>query len=177
MFEGGNARKAEENLFVQRDRRADGGARRIRVTRSDILISRRFAGVAMVICVPVAAYRGVALDVREAADGGSSYRLSLAHHDPDLDITLAETQDAADVAAQWRSWAGWLELPRLMAKDGVLTALDATLGAVAAKEPVERRRNMSVLKRRPRFLSRRKPGDGARMNAVFADEREIISYE
>src|SRR5512137_664039 len=44
MFEAGQARKAE-TVLVQRDWRADGGDRRVRVTSSDIHIARRFGGV------------------------------------------------------------------------------------------------------------------------------------
>lgn len=174
MFEAGNARKVEEAFLVQRDRRADGGARRVRVTRSDILIARRFGGVDMMIAVPVPAYHGVALDVREGRDGAPCYRLSLAHRDADLDIVLAETQDGGEAAAEWKYWAAFLGLPRLALEDGEFAPIDA---ATPAQASVQRRRDVNVLKRRPRFLSRRKAGDAARTEAVFADEREIICYE
>ncbi len=177
MLEAGNARKVEENLFVQRDRRADGGARRISVTRSDVLISRRLDGVAMVITVPISAYRGVALDVLAAEDGLPRYVLSLTHRDSDLDILLAETKDGGAVAADWKHWAAWLGLPRLAGEDGELRSLDGALGGVDAGAPIGRRRDVNVLKRRPRFLTRRKGGETRRMGAVFADEREIICYE
>ena len=48
------ARKPGESL-VQRDRRADAGERRVQVTRTDILISRRLAGISMMIAVPIKA--------------------------------------------------------------------------------------------------------------------------
>jgi len=174
MFEAGNARKVEEAMLVQRDRRADGGARRVRVTRSDILIARRFGGVDMMITVPVPAYHGVALDVREDRDGAPSYRLSLAHRDSDLDIVLAETLDGGEAAAEWKYWAAFLGLPRLALEDGEFAPVDA---AAPAQANVQRRRDVNVMKRRPRFLSRRKTGDAARTDAVFVDEREIICYE
>lgn len=174
MFEAGNARKIEDAFLVQRDRRADGGARRVRVTRSDILISRRFSGVDMMISVPVDAYHGVALDVLEGRDGAPSYRLSLAHRDRDLDVTLVETQDVGDAAVDWKFWSSFLGLPRLAVKDGEFAVVD---GAKAPLTGVQRRGNPAVRQRRPRFLMRRKAGDAARMEAVFADEREIICYE
>ncbi len=177
MFEGSNARKIEENCFTQRDRRADGGARHIRVTRSDILISRRFHGVAMKIRVPVSFYRGVALEVRATAGGGVAYLITLAHRDADLDILLAEVKDGAAVATEWKYWANWLGLPRLAIDDDETNETDAGGGVAFAAEPVARRRVATLLKRRPRFLMRRKSGVSARMSEVFADEREIICYE
>ncbi|MGD9656043.1 MAG: DUF6101 family protein [Methylocystis sp.] len=175
MVEADTARKIENSVYVQRDRRADGGARRIRMTRDDVLIARRLSGVAMVISVPVAAYHGVALDVQPAGDGSPRYVLSLAHSDPDLDILLGETQDCGTVAADWRYWASWLGLPRLTEEDGELRALDGT--AEDAVASARRRGDANVRKRRPRFLIRRKGGDPSRTRMVHAEEREIISYE
>jgi hypothetical protein len=176
MVEAETARKIEDSVYVQRDRRADGGARRIRMSREDVLIARRLSGVAMVISVPVAAYRGVALGVQPAGDGSPRYVLSLAHRDPDLNILLGETEDCGSVAADWRYWASWLGLPRLTEEEGELRALDgAAEEAVAAV--ARRRGDANVRKRRPRFLFRRKGGDPSRAKQVHAEEREIISYE
>ncbi len=86
MVEAGHANRADEALLVQRDWRADGGSRRVRVTRAGVLITRRFGGVDMRIAVPAPAYRGVALDVAGGGDGAPCYRLSLVHRDRDLDV-------------------------------------------------------------------------------------------
>ncbi len=175
MFEPNKARKTDEAVLVQRDWRADGGARRVRVTRSDILISRRFSGVDMMISVPVPAYDGVALDVVEGRDGAPCYRLSLAHRDRDLDVVLGETQDSGDAAADWKYWASWLGLPRLSTENGERAEVDAAGGALLGYYP---RRNAAALRqRRPRFLMRRKPGVASRMTEIFAGEREIVCYE
>lgn len=173
MFEAGLARK-DEAFLTQRDWRADGGARQIRVTRDDILIARRFGGVKMRISVPVPAYSGVLLDVGAGENGAPCYRLLLAHRDRDLDVVLSETQDSGDAAAQWKSWAVWLGLPRLAAEGGDLAEVDALRRPAAA---LPRRGASSVRPRRPRFLACRRAGDAARMAAVFAGEREIVSYE
>jgi hypothetical protein len=172
MVESTVARRAGEELLVQRDWRADGGARRVRVTRSDILIARRFGGVDMRIRVPVPAYRGVFLDVAEGADGAPCYRLLLAHADRDLDVLLEETPDAAVAAADACDWADWLGLPLLAAAQE-----EAAERADAKKRPVARRGGSTVARRRPRFLTRRRAGETARMAAVFAGEREIVSYD
>ena len=167
------AAKRTEQAMTQSDRRADAGERRIKLTRDDVLISRRLAGISMLITVPITAYRGVALDVSANAAGSAAYRLSLAHRDPDLDIVLAETQDGGAIAADWKYWATYLNLPRLGGKDGDLEPV----GAPAAI-PVRRGAAAAALKgRRSRFARRRKLGMTARAETVFADEREIICYE
>ncbi len=174
MFEANCAAQRLGSSLVQRDQRADEGKRQVRVTRNDIVIARRFAGIAMMVSVPVRAYRGVALAVETAAEGGAAYRLSLAHNDPDLDIVLAETRDSAAVAADWKYWSAYLDLPRLSEEDGKMLPIEAPKGASLA---IERRRNAAVFKRRPRFLARRKTGEASRGETVFVAEREIICYE
>lgn len=168
-----SAMNAEALVLAQRDARADGGVRHVRVRRSDILITRRFAGVKMRILAPVAAYRGVALTVENAENGGVAYRLSLAHADPDFDVVLAETADSRAVAADWRFWAEYLNLPRLAHDGGVVRPGSER----ARKASFSRIRGAVVAKRRPRFLCRRKGGDPARTRVVFANEREIVCYE
>lgn len=172
MFERKHA-ESYDQLRIQRDRRADEGKRQVSVTSKDVLIARRLAGISMFISVPVAAYRGVALDVRPSGNGGASYRLSLAHRDPDLDIVLTETEDAGAVPAEWTHWASTLELPRLAGKDGEFETPDPRIGQAAAPGAFARRRNGAVTKRRPRFLTRRKSGVVSRMNTLF-EARDII---
>ena len=162
--------KAEAVMLSQHDARAEGGTRHVRVSRSEILILRRFAGVDMRILAPVAAYRGVALSVETARDGGLAFRVSLAHADPDLDVVLAETKDSDAVAADWSYWADYLALPRIAESDGEMREVGE------GRTTFARRRN-AVAKRRPRFLARRKCGEPARAGVVFSDEREIICYE
>jgi hypothetical protein len=172
MFESTLA--LHRGVAVQRDARADGGRREVRVTRSDILIARRLRGVSMMISVPVAAYRGVALAVEAAgASGAAAYRLSLAHADPELDVVLCETRDSGAAAADWKYWARFLDLPRLAAENGETWPIPG-----AKEKPVfARRRNGTIVKRRPRFLARRKAGNLSRAAQVFAGEREIVCYE
>ncbi len=157
----------------QHDARADGGKRVVRLTRRDILISRRLAGISMTIAVPVSAYRGVALAVEAASEGGAAYRLSLTHSDPELDIVLVETRDSSTAAADWKYWASVLALPRLYKDNGEIQSVDRS----KRTGPFRRPRNASVAKRRPRFLARRKTGQLLRKNTIFAGEREIICYE
>ncbi|HEY8064453.1 MAG TPA: DUF6101 family protein [Methylosinus sp.] len=177
MFETAAMAETQLQFAVQRDRRADGGQRQVRLDRRDILISRRLGGMSMLISVPVRAYRGVALDVEPSVDGGASYRLSLAHDDPDLDIVLTETADGGAISADWKYWASYLDLPRLAARDGAFETVDPRLGGVALRETIARRKNTTVALRRPRFCARRKEGSDALMETVHREEREIVCYE
>jgi hypothetical protein len=174
MFEANYAAQSAGSCLVQRDRRADEGKRKVRVTRKDVVIARSLEGIAMMVSVPVRSYRGVALAVEAAAGGGAAYRLSLAHADPDLDIVLCETRDSAAVAADWKYWSSYLDLPRLSQEDGDVAPVD---GAKDSNRTIERRHNFGVAGRRPRFLSRRRKGEASRTETVFAGEREIVCYE
>lgn len=174
MLEASQARRDEE-FFTQRDWRADGGARRVRVTSSDIVIARRFGGVKMSITVPVPAYQGVLLDLVEGDNGGPCYHLLLAHRDRDLDVALAETPDAGEAAQAWAYWAARLGLPRLAATEtGDFADADRPAFHSVA---VKRRGASAVRPRRPSFLARRKMGAPIDPGATCAGEREIISYE
>ncbi|MCX7899008.1 MAG: DUF6101 family protein [Methylocystis sp.] len=178
MFQGSNARKIEDGFITQRDRRADGGARRISVSRNEIVIARSCKGVPMKIRLPVSAYRGVALEVRGTAVGVITYLLTLAHRDSDLDILLAEVKEGDAVVTEWRYWAAWMGLPRLIIEDGETHEIESRAGLnAAAKTVIARRRVGALMKRRPRFLLRRKTGVMARTAENFAGEREIICYE
>jgi hypothetical protein len=176
MTDRSNTAHKPEQFVVERDPRADGGKRQVRVTRNGVMIARRLGGISMMIAVPVAAYRGVALAVQAATNGAAAYKLSLAHPDPDLDVVLAETCDSSAAAADWRYWSSYLDLPRLAGGAAERDDLGGAQG-LAGRAPLRRRRNASVLKRRPRFLGRRRLGDAARLDAVFRDEREIVCYE
>ncbi len=173
MFERHSAQ--ERNLGqIQHDPRADGGRRTVRVTRNGVLIERRLKGVSMTIGVPFAAYQGVALAVEaEPSSGVAAYRLSLSHPDPDLEVLLCETKDSSAAAADWKYWSFFLDLPRLASENGEV----APVGEAKGKLVFARRRNATVAKRRPRFLSRRNRGEPSRTGAVFCGEREIVCYE
>lgn len=163
-----------ERLLTQRDRRADGGARHVRVTRGDILIARRFGGVHMMIAAPVAAYRGVGLVAIADWRGDIFYRLALVHRDADLDIVLGEFRDCAEAQAAWAEWAAWFDLARLAIQDEEWVSVDTTTGA---RSGADRRRPAFLARRRPAFLARRKTGDTRRLLDSYANEREISGYE
>jgi len=86
---------------------------------------------------------------------------------------LCETLDSGAAAADWKYWAFYLDLPRLAAENGEAWPIPGA----KEKGVYQRRRNASVVKRRPRFLARRRGGDPARADTSFAGEREIVCYE
>ena len=102
-FEGRPQMTAERVI----DLRADGATRTVHVTASGVTIERSIEGVRMRVGVPIAAYRGLVLAVREASETAT---LTLRHADQDLDVALG-SGDALDVARAAKDWADLLGQP------------------------------------------------------------------
>jgi len=163
------------------DPRADGRRRVVLLGRDQIVIARSVAGVFMQIALKPAAFRGVALRLSPADDGGFRYEIRLAHSDPDLCVTLVELSDDSEIQAEWRLWARFLGLPTLVEREeGVEAPESARLGAVRVHGARPRRRGKTMLSRRARFLVRRKVGrpdlcvarDGAAHEMFSGSKRE-----
>jgi hypothetical protein len=135
------------------DLRADGGVRMVRLTPHGVRIDRTVCGIKMRVCVAIEAYRAVFLTHRDRR----FCRLTLAHHDPDLSVRL-EGANAEDL------WPDWIRL------------LPALAGIVRAV-PAPRRRSMTLAKRRPRILLRRRPGRPCTPAKILRAARELISCE
>ena len=156
------------------DRRADGYARSVTLSRDTIRIDRTVRGVAMRVAVPVRAYEGVALTLDADADGGLAYRLQLVHADRDLSVALEEAPDDHDILADWRLWSRFFRLPALVERrPGAMEHADPSLGDLLLG-PGATDRRVRRGKRRPRFLQRRKQGRPGGM-VVHAGEREIVA--
>jgi hypothetical protein len=136
------------------DARAEGARRRIEVTPQSVVISRRIAGVDMRIALAPQQYRGVALTVLVAELCDFLYQVKLVHADADLDVTLASFGDEAEARAAWRQWASALRLSRLVERSDASYEIDGA----PTRSPIERRRGRATLRRRNRFLARRKMG-------------------
>ncbi len=159
---------------VADDPRADGGRRMVLLAPRYVTIKRRLRGVKMHLSVPVESYRGVVIACEQRPEG-AVYRISLAHRDPELCVTLKETRDGPRILDAWRRWAAFFAIPRLIER------------AAGEWELVGRPRNgakagASSLPRRlkplaKRALRRRRAADPARLGTVFRGEREIICYE
>jgi hypothetical protein len=140
--------------FEEFDARADGARRYVDVSCERIVIARRVGGVEMRVVLEPWRYRGVALGVLIAEATDFLYTVRLVHADSDLDVTLALCDDETDAQAAWRRWAATLRLPRLVERaDG-----EFDIDRSAAPDPIERRRGRPTLRRRNRFLARRKMG-------------------
>jgi hypothetical protein len=167
-----------ERLLTQRDRRADGGARHVRVTRGDILIARRFDGIEMMIAAPVEAYRGVGLVTLSDPQGDILYRVILVHRDADLDIVLGETRDTAEAQDDWRAWAAWFGLTRLAVLDEAWTTVAASGGQrPTGFSAAMRRRPTSSERRRSSLRMREKQGVARQLTGLFGKDREIGGSE
>ncbi|MGO9133560.1 MAG: DUF6101 family protein [Methylovirgula sp.] len=130
------------------DARADGGIRHIRANRRGIRIERQVAGIRMHLAVPLNGYEGVLLSVEEEA-GKPMCRIALVHPDPELTIELYRAKESPDILSVWREWAAFFAKPALYGE----TRSDQD--ALAGFTPLRPRRG-GVMKRRPRFLKRRR---------------------
>lgn len=163
------------NGFTASDPRADGAVRQVAFENGRVVIARRMRGVPMRLDIPCSAYRGVVLVLGGTPDE-PHFTIRLDHFDPDLSVVVHEADDDADVVAQWRAWAKLTNLPKLLEQTpGVLETAERHLGAVQiGRVPAQRRRGASAIKRRPRFLTRRRVGERKLMKRVVIG-REIIA--
>ena len=129
------------------------------------------------VVVPVAEYRGVSVRMESTGDAGAVRAfVELLHADASLTLTLAVTDDPYDIYADWQGWAKTLNLPLLVVgQDGSIGGPLAGMGGIIAARPQPRRRHSYFAARRPRFLTRRKPG--AVDSGVRVAGREIIARD
>jgi hypothetical protein len=137
------------------DARAEGARRCVEVSGERIVIARRVDGVEMRVALAPAQYKGVLLSVLifEATD--FLYQVRLVHADPELGVTLGDCGDETQARALWRRWATALNLPRLVERADGEYEIDRSSPSAT---PHERRRGRATLRRRYRFLARRKMG-------------------
>ncbi len=117
----------------------------------------------------------MALRVTALQDGRFRYEARLLHRDPDLSVSLAEGEDHAAIAAQWREWVSFLRLPALVGRTengDVEVNLDVT--DMARRLPSPRRRGKAVSSRRGRFLVRRKVGRSLLVATIHSDHRVLF---
>ena len=148
------------------DARADQCRRDVTLSRDRVTIDRNYRGIAMRLSVPMSAYQGVCVAVRTTEDGGFVYELRLDHRDPELSVTLAEAREEREIWADWRSCAGYFDLPALVERNDGPELWTAPKGA----ESHDRR---SKLRRRPGIVARRAVRLAA-LETVY-DEAEMIA--
>ena len=135
------------------DARADGSRRQVELSHDRIVISRRIDGVEMRVALEPRQFRGVLLAALIAEETDFLYLVRLVHADPELCVTLAQCGDERQARAHWRRWARAFRLPRLVERAEGEYEIDR-----AAEPPIERRRGRATLRRRNRFMARRKMG-------------------
>lgn len=130
------------------------GPRTVRLRR------RGRSGLVWSLSVPIAWYRGVAVDVEiDAKARLEGVRVILAHDaDPGLDVTLHQSVDDRDAVAAWRGWARDLGLPMLMRTEAGDELARPRFGALDIGPAHARRAPRAFLARRPKALRRRKVG-------------------
>jgi hypothetical protein len=162
--------------FRAADADADGRVRLIELYRDEVILRRSVRGLRMAVSLPISTFRGVAMRLMppRGVDAGT-VAVMLEHPDPALSVPLFAATEATDLLAEWRLWGRIFGLPLLAAADdGTLHEAFACLGAVRVAAPSPHRRSGAVRKRRPSFLTRRKPGRQERTARVHR-EREIIA--
>ena len=135
-----------------------------------MVIARSVQGVFMRIALKARAYRGVVLRLADLDDDGFHYEVDLAHRDPDFGVALARSTDDAEARVAWGHWARFFELPMLVERaEGVYETEWPMLGEIRCAGPGLRRSGRGLLKRRARFLTRRKVGRPELCEIVAAD--------
>jgi hypothetical protein len=157
------------------DSRADERRRVVLVARDRVVIARSVAGVFMQILLTPSAYRGILLRLASFDAAGFHYEIHLTHHDPDLNVLLAQCDDEAEAHAEWDLWSRFLELPTLVERvEGACEPARPMIGEVVAGKPGPRRRDRGLGSRRARFLTRRKVGR-PELCVRIESERELFA--
>ena len=137
------------------DARADGRKRKVEVSLQRVVIARSVGGVEMRVTLEPRQYRGVLFTVLIAEGTDFLYQVRLLHADAEMNVTLADCDGEAAARTLWRRWAHVLALPRLVERaEGEIEVDRSPLDPT----PGERRRGRTTLRRRNRFLARRKTG-------------------
>ena len=119
------------------------------------------SGVPIKIKVPVDEFVGVAVSTTISEEGVLSSSIELVHGDPELNYRVFEEIGNANVVAEWQNWGRKLRLPLFIkAGDGNLLPYSQQVDGVALGMTTSRRKLAAEAGRRPRFLNRRKPGEG-----------------
>jgi hypothetical protein len=119
------------------------------------------SGVAIKIKVPVDEFIGVAVSTQITEDGVLSSAIELVHGDPELNYRVFEEIGNANVVAEWQNWGKKLRLPLyIKAGDGQLMPYSQQVDGLNLGQTSGRRKLAAEAGRRPRFLNRRKPGEG-----------------
>lgn len=158
------------------DPAADGGSRRIEISRDGIEFSRAIRGVPMRVKLPFSEFDGIA--VRVLAPGGMEpvIFLSLEHKDDDLSVLLQASEDSDECAATARHWSRVTGKPILVAGPDGRLQNPANMRKAAATH-VRRKRHGALRNRRSMVRSRQQRAASGIADALHDGEREIIARD
>jgi hypothetical protein len=144
----------------------------IRLEASGAVVKRQLTcGAPLSMMLPNRAFQGVAATALENGDGTQTMTLELRHGDPALSIPLANGTDAEQIVADWTAWAQRCQVPMLII--GANGEAEVVGARNAAARDTGRRRRITEIATRPRFLRRRKLGRISPITRI--DAREIIA--
>jgi hypothetical protein len=164
--------------FEAADEAADERRRVVDLFRERVVVRRCVGGMRMALNLPVSAFRGVAIRLKQTEHVPlSAIDIVLEHGDPALSLPLFSSETADEIVADWQAWGRVLGLPLLVAeRDGSLREPFARLGAVLVEAPTRRRRRRSTIaRRRSSMRLRRHAGGLPETPTVHSGEREIIA--
>lgn len=119
------------------------------------------SGVAIKVKVPVDEFIGVAVATSLSEEGVLMSSIELVHGDHELNYRVFEELGNHNVVAEWQNWGRKLRLPLFIkAGDGNYLPYSQQVDGVMLGQASGRRRLAADANRRPRFLNRRKPGQG-----------------
>lgn len=164
--------------FDAADAGADDGRRQIEISRDEVVLRRRVAGVAMKAARPLNAYLGLAVALLDPEGWDDGVAIVLVHEDPALSVTLYSAPHIDDVVAEWRGWSAALGRPMLVTQaDGCHRPATAMIGRLTLGEVRGRRARRGALKhRRPSVYRRRGAGRPGELT-VHRGERELSARD
>jgi hypothetical protein len=166
--------------FEAADETADERRRVVDLHRERVVVRRCVGGMRMALNLPVSAFRGVVIRLKQRDDEPpSAIDVVLEHGDPALSLPLFSSETTDEIVAEWQAWGRVLGLPLLVAeRDGSLREPFARIGAVLIEAPARRRRRRTtVSRRRPSIRMRRRAARLPDSPMVHRDEREIIARD
>lgn len=136
------------------------GETKFKLDRNGVVVKKTLScGLPLSIAAPAKAYEGIAARAIESENGKMIVTLELKHHDPELCVPLLYANNMNDISADWHSWSRLMKLPMLLVDaDYKVSSVTQQLGHLLIETPIERRKRITGVKRRPNFLRRRKMG-------------------
>lgn len=157
------------------------GPGHVQIRNDHVLVECRLeSGLPLIVKVPFDHFKGVGARFTVSLEDGNPVIciLELVHRDAQLTIPVLVSADLEDAAIDWQSWSSRYNLAMLHKKSGIgdyePISIDGMAGpSILIEAPQPRRYHAQFAARRPRFLSRRKPGQSG--NMVRFEDREIIA--